>query len=49
MTKQEKLIDALEREVNDLKNSMEELLDLIEHNTHSLWDSNLQTQVIVYY
>ena len=26
----------------DLKNSMEELLDLIEHNTHSLWDSNLQ-------
>ena len=42
MTKQEKLIDALEREVNDLKNSMEELLDLIEHNTHSLWDSNLQ-------
>lgn len=42
MTTQEKLIDALEREVNDLKNSMEELLDLIEHNTHSLWDSNLQ-------
>ena len=42
MEVQEKLIDALEREVSDLKNSMEELLDLIEHNTHSLWDSNLQ-------
>ena len=42
MATQEKLIDALEREVSDLKNSMEELLDLIEHNTHSLWDSNLQ-------
>ena len=42
MEVQEKLIDALEREVSDLKNSMEELLDLIEHNTQSLWDSNLQ-------
>ena len=42
MTTQEKLIDALEREVNDLKNSMEELLDLIEHNTHNMWDSNLR-------
>ena len=31
-----------QEELNDLKNSMEELLDLIEHNTHNLWDSNLQ-------
>ena len=49
MTKQEKRIDALEREVftlashlNDLKNSMEELLDLIEHNTYDMWDTNLK-------
>tara|TARA_R100000458_G_scaffold44775_1_gene42870 strand:- start:396 stop:707 length:312 start_codon:yes stop_codon:yes gene_type:complete len=49
MTTQEKRINALEREVftlashlNDLKNSMEELLDLIEHNTHDMWNSNLK-------
>jgi hypothetical protein len=26
----------------ELKNSMEELLDLIEHNTHDMWDTNLK-------
>jgi len=31
-----------QEELNDLKNGLEELLDLIEHNTHNLWDSNLQ-------
>ena len=26
----------------ELKNSMEEILDLIEHNTYDMWDTNLK-------
>ena len=36
------LNDLLKIQNQELKNSMEELLDLIEHNTHNMWDSNLR-------
>jgi len=36
------LNDLLKIQNQELKNSMEELLDLIEHNTHDMWDTNLK-------
>tara|TARA_R100000234_G_scaffold13348_1_gene7427 strand:+ start:396 stop:695 length:300 start_codon:yes stop_codon:yes gene_type:complete len=36
------LNDLLKIQNQDLKNSMEELLDLIEHNTYDMWDTNLK-------
>ena len=41
MTTQEKL-NVMEIKFLDLKIAIKELLDLIQHNTHDMWDTNLK-------